>query len=645
MWSTAMRAVLIGSFMIAIAGFSPVRISSAADLSSPQSPPPLTLPVQQKNWCARIEVGQNTSGMGPAVVGGRHLAFPGAQGHGAFAKGGRGGRVVHVTSLSDDGPGSLRAALAEPGPKTILFEVGGIIDLQDTLVVPSETTIMGQTAPGDGVCLRGASLAIRGDDVVIRFVCSRPGNTPGKDDLDDRDAFQILNARNVILDHVSAGWSVDEAVSTWSPNVENVTIQNSIITEALRDAGHGKGDHSMGLLIGDGSKNISVIRNLLAHNDWRNPRIQSSDGVDVVNNLIYNWGSRATHFADGGTLPETTSANIVNNVYIRGPSSPDDNGFIVFERTLPGSDYFFSGNTDQHDNPLRPEQGYVKDQGAWNALRSTPARPIENIDVLPATQVIDSVLSDVGANRPRLNAVDARIIATVRDGTGGVLSRPGGMTYAAGRADPDSDGDGLPDAWEQARGLDEPGRFDANDDRDGDSWSNLDEFLFERANQKSTFDGCGTLATYPADIVTDVTEASALQKIVDAAGPGDAVYIVGGTNAALEGIKVPAIVSAAILSRAETIVAEDNDWDGIRQAFGRAACGNTIIIPVGNLGATRREVEGKPQPPSQAGNHLIRREKWTVPAEVRRPDPCIRVVSVDARPFVAAFGTTFGLTQ
>jgi hypothetical protein len=286
MWSTAMRAVLIGSFMIAIAGFSPVRISSAADLSSAQSPPPLTLPAQQKNWCARIEVGQNTSGMGPAVVGGRHLAFPGAQGHGAFAKGGRGGRVAHVTSLSDDGPGSLRAALAEPGPKTILFDVGGIIDLQNTLVVPSETTIAGQTAPGDGVCLRGASVAIQGEDVVIRFVCSRPGNAAGTDDLDDRDAFKILNARNVILDHVSAGWSVDEAVSTWFRDVQDVTIQNSIIAEALRDAGHSKGDHSMGLLIGDGARNISVIRNLLAHNDWRNPRIQSSDGVDVVNNLI-----------------------------------------------------------------------------------------------------------------------------------------------------------------------------------------------------------------------------------------------------------------------------------------------------------------------------------------------------------------------
>jgi hypothetical protein len=547
--------------------------------------------------------------------------------------------------LSDDGPGSLRAALTEPGPKTILFQVGGVIDLQDTLAVPSETTIAGQTAPGDGVCLRGASLAIRGDDVVIRFMCSRPGNTPGKDDLDDRDAFQILDARNVILDHVSAGWSVDEAVSTWFPNVENVTIQNSIIAEALRDAGHGKGDHSMGLLIGDGSKSISVIRNLLAHNDWRNPRIQSSDSVDVVNNLIYNWGSRATHFADGGALPETTSANIVNNVYIRGPSSPDDKGFIVFERTLPGSEYFFYGNTDQYNNPLRPEQGYVKDQDAWDALRSAPARPIENIDVLPATHVIDSVLSDVGANRPRLNAVDARIIATVRDRTGGILNQPSNMTYFGERAETDSDGDGLPDAWEQARGLDEQGQFDANDDRDGNGWSNLDEFLFERANQELTFDGCGTLATYPADIVTDVTEAGPLQEIVDAAGPGDAVYIVSDANAALEGIRVPAAVSVAILSRAGTIVAENNDWDGIRKAFGLATCGNTIIIPVGTFDAAKRKVAEQSPSSSHAGNHLLRREKWTVPAEVRRPDPCIRVVSVDAGPFVAAFGSTFALTQ
>jgi hypothetical protein len=446
MWRTATCALLIVLFLAAIDDLPPIGISGAADLGSARTPPFLTLPVQQRNWCVRIAVGQKTSGMGPAVVGGRHLAFLGAQGHGAFAKGGRGGRVIHVTSLSDDGPGSLRAALAQPGPKTILFQAGGVIDLRDTLVVPSETTIAGQTAPGDGVCLRGASLSIRGDDVVIRFLCSRPGNTPGKDDLDDRDAFQILNARNVILDHVSAGWSVDEAVSTWFPDVENVTIQNSIIAEALRDAGHGKGDHSMGLLIGDGSRNVSVIRNLLAHNDWRNPRIQSADGVDVINNIIYNWGSRATHFADGGTLPEPTSANVVNNVYVRGPSSPDDNGFIVFERTLPGANYFFFGNTDQDNNPLRPEQGYVRDQRAWNALRSIPVKSIENTDVFSASQVIDSVLSDVGANRPRPSAVDARIIATVRDGTGGILSRPGDMTYAGGRADPDSDGDGLSDA-------------------------------------------------------------------------------------------------------------------------------------------------------------------------------------------------------
>ena len=225
--------------------------------------------------------------------------------------------VAHVTSLSDDRPGSLRAALAEPGPKTILFDVGGIISTQNTLVVPSETTIAGQTAPGDGVCLRGAWVAIQGEDVVIRFVCSRPGNAAGTDDLDDRDAFKILNARNVILDHVSAGWSVDEAVSTWFRDVQDVTIQNSIIAEALRDAGHSKGGHSMGLLIGDGARDIIGDPQSPGSQRLANPRNSKLRWCRCLSITSFTTGELARSTLPRGEhrFQKPTSANVVNNVF------------------------------------------------------------------------------------------------------------------------------------------------------------------------------------------------------------------------------------------------------------------------------------------------------------------------------------------
>ncbi len=248
-------------------------------------------------------------------------AFPGAEGFGANALGGRGGDVIEVTNLNDDGPGSLRAAINSEGPRIVVFRTGGTIELQSTLeIINPFITIAGQTAPGGGITLKNRSsskgtLFVRTHDVVIRNLRSRPG--PPAERSSNGDAIEILgpDAYNIIIDHCSFSWAIDEVVSTWYA-AHNITIQWSIIAEGLNCSKHEKGCHSMGMLLGsEGSGNISIHHNLFAHNHQRNPFIKTSGLVDVVNNVIYNpWGTPSVATDDFGEV----QVNYIANYFKRG---------------------------------------------------------------------------------------------------------------------------------------------------------------------------------------------------------------------------------------------------------------------------------------------------------------------------------------
>ena len=243
----------------------------------------------------------------------RRLAFPGAEGYGANAEGGRGGDVYQVTNTDDTGPGSLREGIdSAEGPRTILFAVSGIVELNSDLKIDKDhITIAGQTAPGDGICLKNYPLKIQADHVIVRYIRSRLG----VDARQESDSISVINGSNIILDHCSASWSVDETLSAQSATVDLLTVQWCMVTESLTNSIHHKGKHGFGGIIG--ALRQSYHHNLFAHHTSRNPKVTSRRHckVDFRNNVIYNWGFNS-HY-DGSVA----DMNWVNNYMKYGPGT------------------------------------------------------------------------------------------------------------------------------------------------------------------------------------------------------------------------------------------------------------------------------------------------------------------------------------
>src|SRR5688572_27187118 len=246
-------------------------------------------------------------------------AFPGAEGFGATTPGGRGGKVIFVTNLDDAGPGSFRAACVAEGPRMVLFRVSGTIALKSPITVRNPyLTIAGQSAPGDGICLRDATFGIATHDVVVRYLRSRLGDETTR----EADALDVLHgSRDVIIDHCSATWSIDEALSLSGDN-QNITVQWCLIGESLRQSKHAKGPHGYGSLARANGP-VSFHHNLWIHNDARNPRMGDNYGrgpnfptFDVRNNVIYNYGGTASGLTQG-----ILKVNYVANYIRSGPSS------------------------------------------------------------------------------------------------------------------------------------------------------------------------------------------------------------------------------------------------------------------------------------------------------------------------------------
>lgn len=259
------------------------------------------------------------------------LAFPTAEGYGKYTIGGRGGKVYEVTNLNDSGEGSLRAAIEAKGPRTVVFRVSGTIDLKSALNIRNPyITIAGQTAPGDGICIKRYPLNISADEVIIRYIRIRLGDESTRSD----DAISARYRKNIILDHISASWSIDETMSIY--HCENVTIQWCMITESLSQSNHTKGSHGFGGIWG--SNYSTYHHNLLAHHSSRNPRWASGGGFnDYRNNVLYNWGYNSSYGGEkhqvGNPKFSDITVNFVNNYYKPGPAT--DKGKVSYRIVNP----------------------------------------------------------------------------------------------------------------------------------------------------------------------------------------------------------------------------------------------------------------------------------------------------------------------
>ncbi len=481
-------------------------------------------------------------------------AFPGAEGFGRYTTGGRGGKVYHVTNLNDSGTGSLRWALSQSGTKTIVFDVSGYIDLKSQLNVSSNTTIAGQTAPGDGITLRYYTLYFgKCDNVIVRFIRSRRSQV--KDVNDGADATWGRNRKNIILDHCSFSWSIDEVASFYDNR--DFTMQWCNVTEGLANPGHSKGEHSYGGIWG--GKNASFHHNFIAHVQNRAPRFCGArynwtgydtekyenaiqaERVDFRNCVIYNWGAgngcyggtggghinmiNNYYKAGPGTKNKTTVTQVsvatsgnasgsiymgyccryyIKGNYVKAASSPAnydwkgvlyDSGLSIIgsERYIPDADHLYGAN-----------ETYVKNTAGVDCIRLKMDEPFDAglVTTHDAQTAFNKVVNYGGCSLKR-DAVDQRYADESKTGT---VTYTGSIVQKAGildiindpegeqdentasfpvlkeekrAADFDSDGDGIPDAWEIANGLNPNSAADGNAyTLDSEKWfTNLEVYL------------------------------------------------------------------------------------------------------------------------------------------------------------------------
>jgi hypothetical protein len=439
----------------------------------------------------------------------QQIAFPTAEGYGKYTVGGRGGVVYKVTNLNDSGEGSLRAAVEASEPRTVIFRLSGTIDLKSPLRLKSPyITIAGQTAPGDGICIKNYPLIIEADHVIIRYLRVRFGDKSGE----DSDAVSSRYTNNLILDHISASWSVDETMSIY--HCDSITVQWCIISESMFNSNHAKGSHGFGGIWG--SDNSTYHHNLLAHHSSRNPRFASGCGnTDYRNNVLYNWGYHACY---GGETVQKNSdkfvfsnINMVANYYKAGPAtvlgevthriaSPssrnkaDDYGkWHISDNVIEGNSWVSENNWFGGVQP-QDGSGYIK------GLKLDKPWPAMAIKQQTPKEAYASVLHNVGASLPKRDPVDVRIIDEVRNGyatfegptyekdykvvdksqKSGIIDSQedvGGWPELKSTPAPtDTDHDGMPDDWESKNGLD-PKNADDRNKVAKDGYTMLEKYL------------------------------------------------------------------------------------------------------------------------------------------------------------------------
>ena len=396
--------------------------------------------------------------------------FPGAEGFGTTTPAGRGGAVLVVDTLADDGEGSLRWALAQEGARTIVFSVGGVIHTRRNLELHAPfVTLAGQTAPDPGITVFGAGLSIQTHDVLVQHLTFRPGDAEGGPEFDDRDALQIvgrpdgnLEVYNVVIDHVSLSWSTDETFSTWYPGVRDVTVSNSLIAEALDNSGNSKGLHSKAFLIGDHTRRLAMLRNVLAHSDDRNPIFKGDTSSLVVNNFIYNPGRWPVSFFDAENAGPML-VSLMGNDFVYGPSSQEDHHTVLVSRTVKKGTRFHL-----HDNrawDLGSSQRSLVDFEDSHAAQLEGDAPVGVVPltVLPVQGLEAALLKTAGARPWLRNAEDERVLRTIVARTGRIIDRVSQVH----------------ETWPASTSATLALPAQPSGDDDGDGYTNLEEWLTE----------------------------------------------------------------------------------------------------------------------------------------------------------------------
>jgi pectate lyase len=383
----------------------------------------------------------------------RGIAFPGAEGFGKFTTGGRGGKVYIVTNLNDDGQGSLREAIRKKEPRIITFAVSGTIALQSPLDINyGDLTIAGQSAPGDGICLRNYPMKIKAGNVIVRYMRFRLGDEKAQQD----DAISATRQENIIIDHCSMSWATDECASFYGN--KDFTLQWCIIAESLNESVHAKGDHGYGGIWG--GQKATFHHNLMAHHNSRLPRFSGSkttpnspeELVDFSNNVVYNWMNNNSYGGEKGRY------NMVNNYYKPGPATAKSKRDRLVNPSQPYGTFFLQGNY-LHGNPtvsVNNKLGIVADH--VDSTYTTKSFNVMPIRLQAADKAFEMVLQQVGVSHKRDQA-DARLIREVKEGIAtngknknGVIDSPedvgGWPVLQSLPAATDTDQDGMPDAWE-----------------------------------------------------------------------------------------------------------------------------------------------------------------------------------------------------
>ncbi|OYX64763.1 MAG: hypothetical protein B7Y89_00500 [Novosphingobium sp. 32-60-15] len=463
----------------------PVTIPTATPTLSPPVTPPMAPPM--------------TGAFNPAkLADGQQRAFPTAEGFGAAAKGGRGGRAIAVTTLADSGAGSLRECMMATGARTCVFRVAGTINLLSQIKpTAGNLTIAGQTAPGGGIAIRndpsnlsGSPLFINVSDVIIRHVRIRPGPTSGAKQ-GTTDAITLdSGSQNTILDHVSLSWASDEPFNS-TKGSSKLTVQWSLVYEGLSRSTHTSGEHAKGMFV-EGS-DITVHHTLIAHATDRMPNLGVGGRVDLVNVISYDMREKAHQYfsmlqkQSASVSGNNRTANIVGNWVSMGPSSLrgtriyGGNYDVAFSSNPGYAKFFLTGNIDGRRKNASYDERLFFDPSDWSYLSNTMIGTLTVQMYSSAEQGVKDVMASGGA-MPR-DTSDMRVLTNFANCGGRIIDNPsevgGWPTLASGTPYADSDGDGMSDAWEAARKWTDP-----NQDSDGDGYTNLEEFLNELAGDQ-----------------------------------------------------------------------------------------------------------------------------------------------------------------
>ncbi len=407
--------------------------------------------------------------------------FPGAAGFGTTTPAGSGRHVsppqtsvYKVTTLADSGAGSLRDCAKRAGARVCVFEISGtILLLSELLIDKPYITVAGQTAPEPGILLTGAGIRVAANDVLIQHLQIRPGDRKTGPKPESRDAVTIAGkssttAKRVVLDHLSVSWGIDENMGIWYPSTSDVTISNSIIAEGLYKSIHPKGPHSMGVLVGDEVKQVSMHHNLLAHNYDRNPRIKPGAQLEFVSNVVYGWGGSSSwnqaNLSDSDNLGYPSQLFFVGNYYKQDPKSPGGSTVYAKPASKGTKVYVASNYGPTRKNDLTLDWLISSITESFRSL--VPPFPVSGIFANHPIETYANVLLTAGSRPKESNSVDSRIISEVSTGKGTIKDCVAGCSRPAG---------GYPELKSVKRTLVLPAN--PNVDEDGDGYTNLEEYL------------------------------------------------------------------------------------------------------------------------------------------------------------------------